>query len=107
MADAGVGDHGELDAETGHYAHDENADKELKDAQAFHLAIRVVEDEDEHDIDNGKSTSCDKRYLGRQEVEGNSGADDLSIVSVVLFLLADKRPTSAISVAIMAISASA
>lgn len=77
MANAGVGDHGELDAETSHYAHDQNADAELKDAQAFHVASWVVEDEDEHDIDDGESTSCYKWDLGRQEVEGNGGADDL------------------------------
>ena len=83
MANTGVGDHGKLDAKANHYAHHQNADEELEDPQAPHVTSRIVEEEDEHDINDGESTSCYKRYLGRQEVEGDGGTNNLDRLACV------------------------
>ncbi|PMB67043.1 hypothetical protein BM221_006705 [Beauveria bassiana] len=80
VADARLVNHGELYAEADDDAEHEQADKELKQAQALHGAVGAVKDEDEHDVDNGEGDAGDERQARDQQVEGNGGANDLGEV---------------------------
>lgn len=53
LADAGVLDKGELDAEADDDAQDQEEDEELEDAEALHGAVWAVKDEDGHDVEDG------------------------------------------------------
>ncbi|KAJ3484503.1 hypothetical protein NLG97_g7037 [Lecanicillium saksenae] len=76
VPDARFLDEGELDAEAHDDADDEGADKQLKQAQALHRAVRAVKDEDEHDVDDGERDARDERQLGDEQVERDGGAND-------------------------------
>jgi hypothetical protein len=74
--------------------------------------MRTVEDEDDHDIEDGDGAARYQGYLGDQKVQGDSKTDDLPSVRTHLSrpLQELKHPkirvlTSAISVAIIAASA--
>ncbi len=84
LADAGVCDEGQLDAEADDDAENEEADKEFEETKASHRARGVVEKEDGHDVEDGEGTAGDERQLWNEKVERDGCADDLSPCQGVL-----------------------
>jgi hypothetical protein len=73
----GVLDEGELDAKANDDGQDEEHDKDLECAQSLHWAGGAVEDQDEHDLQDGNGAACDQRDLGNQEIDGNGSPNHL------------------------------
>lgn len=66
-----------LTAETNDNCQDKGGNASLKESQAAHGAIWVVEDENDHYIQDRDGASRNQRYLRYQEIDGDGRADDL------------------------------
>lgn len=73
-------DHGHLDAKAYHHGQDKSDNKVLKQTQAFHRAVGLVKEQNDHDIQDGDGAARDKRHLGDQKVDGDGGANDFGQV---------------------------
>lgn len=65
MANSGgsLVDKRQLDAETDDDCKHQQDDEELKGPETAHGAIRLVEEQDNHDVEDRQSTACHKRDL--------------------------------------------
>jgi hypothetical protein len=68
----------QLYAEANDNADDETADKALKGAQALHGPVRPVEDENDHDVQDGQRTAGHQRQRREQQVQCDRRANNLA-----------------------------
>lgn len=66
-----------LTAETDDNCQDQGGHTGLKESQPTHGAIRIVEEKNDHDIQDGDGAARNQRYLRDEEIDGDGRADDL------------------------------